>query len=130
MKKICLLFLFMFSMTAAFSQAPRILLTEFTYDASKQEPLIFNRTVDIHGADDVFFNLPFAYHFEIKGGHIEFSINYEDVMFYFFRNNSKSYFDLEVNLFSQLTQGWGSGSNGNSIPSSLTVGIIRIILMR
>lgn len=127
MKKLFILFLFVLSATAAFSQDSKILLTEFTYDATNKKPLIFSRTLDV-GGRPIQFNLPFAYHFEIKGSHVEFSIDYEDVKWYFFRKGDKSYFDLELNLVNKTGQGW-SGGHGLSIPATVTIGIIRIILM-
>ncbi|WP_165026235.1 hypothetical protein [Dysgonomonas sp. ZJ279] len=126
MKKLFLLLLLLFSMTMAFAQAPRRLLTEFTYDAANQKPLIFSRTLDLNGST-IDFNLPFAYHFEIRGSHVEFSINYDDVMWYFFRKGDKTYFDLEVSLHSK--NHICPPGRHSCVPTSLTVGIIRIIYM-
>ena len=129
MKKLILLSLFTILAATAFPQSPRFLLAEFTYDSSNQKPLIFKRTLNIGSYDTIDFNLPFAYHFEIKGTTVEFSIYYDDVMWYFFRKGDKNYFDLEVNLYAKTTSGSSSG-HGTSIPTTHGVGIIRIILMK
>jgi hypothetical protein len=114
-------------MSVAFAQSPQYLLTEFTYDATNQKPLVFNRTLDIGSYSIIDFNLPFAYHFLISGKHVEFSIEYELAKWYFFRKGDKTYFDLIVNLYQKSSGGW-EGGHVPETPGHAT-GIIRIILM-
>ncbi len=104
------------------------LLCTFFYDSTINPNLIFNQTLNLNHGESIEFNLPMAYHFLIKGAHVEFSITREDVLFYFCRDKTKNYFDLQVNIFRKLSSGYNDGHSPYT-PSQRT-GIIRLVINR
>jgi hypothetical protein len=70
------------------------------FDATNHQDLVYTGTLSYNGYSRVEIrDLPMAYHFYINGMHLEFSITYDDAMYYFFRSNTKGYYDLGVNFY-------------------------------
>ncbi len=99
MKKTLLLLFFLMIIGKSFGQVQRIQLDAIHYDATTDVPLVYSNTFNDLSGYTLDFNLPFATHFLISGTHVEFTIQREDVLFYFFRNPSATSFDLQVNLY-------------------------------
>ena len=119
MKKVFLLLAFIFISIGVKGQD---MVGVVTYELAKNEPLVYNKTLNIGGYTHIYVSLPFADHLYINGMHLEFTISKENVLWYFRDYLSQGYFDLQINLYDGTYIGWPDNPGYVSVTK-----VIRII---
>lgn len=119
MKKAFLLLAFMF---ISIGMKGQDLVDVFTYELTKNEPLVYNKTLNISGYTHIYVSLPFADHLYINGMHLEFTISKENVLWYFGDYLNDGYYDLHINVYDGTYIGWPDNPGYVSVTK-----IIRII---
>lgn len=108
----------------ASSSVPGKIVDIVVHDVTLPE-FVYDKTLSLSSHEHIAnFNLPFAHHFNISGGHISFTVDKEDFDYYFYRNHKKDgYYDLKFDINYSAT----GPDFGHSMDVSSYLAIIRIV---